>query len=171
VLGLWLLSQCTVETTTLDLAWRGVILGVGLGPSMGTFNMVVQAALPKTRLGVGTSATQFFRQIGGAVGVAVFGSIMTQSLAGAAAHAGLGKAVDLNALREMASHQTGEAAAGAAAAPHQFEMGVRTLVAGAVTHVFLAGAAVAVLAVVLTMLIPNTRLEHAKPHAPEPTDA
>jgi hypothetical protein len=129
---------------------------------MGTFNMVVQAALPKTRLGVGTSATQFFRQIGGAVGVAVFGSIMTQSVARGASEAGLGKAIDLNVMRELATHE------GAASAPHQLEMGVRIIVAEAVTHVFLAGAVVAVLAVLLTLLIPNTKLEHAKPHAAEP---
>jgi EmrB/QacA subfamily drug resistance transporter len=170
VLGLWLLSRCTVETSTLDLSWRVLILGVGLGPSMGTFNMVVQAALPKTRLGVGTSATQFFRQIGGAVGVAVFGSIMTQSVAMASAHAGLGKTIDLNAMRELATHQIGEAGAAAGAAPHQMDMGVRIIVAEAVTHVFLAGSIVAVLAVLLTVLIPAAKLEHARAHAPEPPE-
>jgi len=170
--GLFLLSRCDAHTSSLDLAWRVLILGIGLGPSMGTFNMVVQAALPKSRLGVGTSATQFFRQIGGAVGVAVFGAIMTHSLAVSAASAagepgGKVHTLNLSDLQKMIAGPGAEnVAASGVIAPHQLDIGLRMIVADATTAVFFTGMAAALIAVLLTMLIPANKLDHGRPEAP-----
>jgi MFS family permease len=46
--------------------------------------IAVQAAVPRDELGLATSVTQFFRTIGGAIGLSVMGAVMAQRL-----HAGL----------------------------------------------------------------------------------
>nr|MDQ6907598.1 MFS transporter [Chloroflexota bacterium] len=46
------------------------------GLTMPIFTLIVQNAAPQRQIGAATAAVQFFRQIGGTVGAAVFGSIM-----------------------------------------------------------------------------------------------
>jgi hypothetical protein len=45
-------------------------------------NVCAQNAAPRAQLGAVTSSVQFFRNIGGTVGSAIFGTIMTSSLSG-----------------------------------------------------------------------------------------
>ena len=79
-LGLWLMTH--IEwTTELPLLWVWMfITGVGIGPTLAAFTIVVQSAVPFSKLGVATSNLTFFRQIGGSVGLAVVGTIFAQSL-------------------------------------------------------------------------------------------
>ena len=79
-IGVLLLMQIGPDTTTRDLAWRLTITGVGLGPLQGLFALVIQNASPLSELGVATSISQFSRQIGSTVGVAIFGTFLTHSL-------------------------------------------------------------------------------------------
>jgi MFS family permease len=53
------------------------VLGIGLGPTNAMFLVAAQAAAPAALLGTTTSAHQFFRQVGGTLGVAAFGALMT----------------------------------------------------------------------------------------------
>ena len=80
LLGTFLLSNISLETTQFGLAWRMVIVGIGLGPSMSLFTLAIQNAVPMSQLGIATSASQFFRQIGSTIGLAVFGSLLTLSV-------------------------------------------------------------------------------------------
>src|SRR5205823_8894001 len=69
------------STMTIDIpTWRTsiymVILGIGLGIAQPLYTLIVQNAFPPQRLGVVTSATTFFRSIGGTIGVALFGTIV-----------------------------------------------------------------------------------------------
>jgi EmrB/QacA subfamily drug resistance transporter len=75
--GLWLLTQISLETTSFDLGWRMIIVGIGLGPAQSLFTLAVQNAVPRQQLGTATSASQFFRQIGSTIGLAVFGTLLT----------------------------------------------------------------------------------------------
>ncbi len=56
------------------------ILGMGLGPLQSLYSVAIQNAVPMNRIGVVTSANQFFRQIGSTVGVAIFGTLLTNNL-------------------------------------------------------------------------------------------
>jgi hypothetical protein len=58
-----------------------LICGLGLGPSMPLYTLAIQNAVPLPLIGQATSAGQFFRQIGGAIGAAVMGTLLTASLA------------------------------------------------------------------------------------------
>lgn len=55
-------------------AWQ-FVLGVGIGPTMAVFTIVIQNAVPFSKLGVATSNLTFFRQIGGTVGLSIAGSL------------------------------------------------------------------------------------------------
>ena len=58
-----------------------VLVGCGLGLTMLTLLIAVQQAVERTKLGVATSLNQFSRSIGGALGVAVMGAVLTAGLA------------------------------------------------------------------------------------------
>lgn len=75
-------------------AMRDVLLaGVGMGLNMVPMLIAVQSAVPRTELGVATSMTQFFRAVGGAIGLSLMGAVMAQRL-----HAGLPMADALHAV-------------------------------------------------------------------------
>jgi hypothetical protein len=56
------------------------VIGTGLGLAMLTLLIAVQHAVPKPQLGIATSLNQFFRSIGGAMGVALLGAVLTAGL-------------------------------------------------------------------------------------------
>jgi len=56
-----------------------VVLGVGFGLVLPTMSLVVQNAVPYQYLGVASSSSQFFRQIGSVLGIAIFGAILANS--------------------------------------------------------------------------------------------
>jgi len=80
MIGVLFLSRIGIETSRLDLAWRMFVVGLGLGPTMSMFNLAVQNAVPMNRIGVATSSSQFFRQIGTTIGAAIFGTLLINNL-------------------------------------------------------------------------------------------
>lgn len=56
------------------------VMGAGLGLIMQIIVLVVQNAVSPDQIGTATSANNYFREMGGAIGVAVFGSIFTNRL-------------------------------------------------------------------------------------------
>ncbi|NUK23254.1 MFS transporter [Streptomyces lunaelactis] len=84
--GMWLLSRLETGTPRLDYSIWQAVLGVGIGLVMPVLILAVQNAVPPADLGTATSANNYFRQIGGSVGAAVFGTLfanrLTDALAG-----------------------------------------------------------------------------------------
>jgi EmrB/QacA subfamily drug resistance transporter len=78
--GLYLLSQVTVGTPEIDVVRGLVLVGIGMGVAMPLYVNAVQSALPQQYLGVASSQIQFWRNIGGTVGVAVLGSVLSHEL-------------------------------------------------------------------------------------------
>jgi EmrB/QacA subfamily drug resistance transporter len=78
--GVVSLTGIDADTTSLDLAWRLALTGLGLGPAQNLFSLVIQNAAPMKDLGVATSMSQFSRQMGSTVGVAVFGTFLIHAL-------------------------------------------------------------------------------------------
>lgn len=78
--GLVLMTQLRADTD-LPVLWFWMFLtGVGIGPTLSVFTIVVQNAVPFSQLGVATSNLTFFRQIGGSVGLAITGTIFGSRL-------------------------------------------------------------------------------------------
>lgn len=71
----FLLSTMTVNTTQLTAMLYIIILGVGIGTVTPMLTLAVQSAFGAEQRGVATSATQFFRSIGGTMGITVLGAI------------------------------------------------------------------------------------------------
>ncbi|HYE64133.1 MAG TPA: MFS transporter, partial [Pyrinomonadaceae bacterium] len=80
-LGFALLSNFGREMSPLWLYADLIMIGAGLGLTMLTLLIAVQQAVPRTQLGIATSLNQFSRSIGGAVGVAVMGTVLSAGLA------------------------------------------------------------------------------------------
>ena len=79
--GIFLLSRMTVETTYAQAIFNIVLVGLGIGTALPLFTIAVQNAVPYRVMGIATSSVQFFRSIGAAVGLAVFGSVMASRFA------------------------------------------------------------------------------------------
>jgi len=80
-LGLALLSKITPETSYAIAIVDIVLVGFGLGVTLPLYTIAVQNAVSYNVLGAATSAVPFFRSMGGAVGLAIFGSVMTNRFA------------------------------------------------------------------------------------------
>lgn len=79
-LGYWMLTRLGVDSKQSSLTLAMTVVGIGLGMCMQLYTLVVQNNAARRDLGVATAATQFFRNVGSTVGVAVFGTIMTTEL-------------------------------------------------------------------------------------------
>lgn len=60
----------------------GLLIGTGMGFSVVTLLLAVQNTVERRHLGAATAGNQFFRSIGGAIGVALMGAAMVHSLSG-----------------------------------------------------------------------------------------
>jgi EmrB/QacA subfamily drug resistance transporter len=83
--GFLLLTRLDVSSTSGEVTLDMVVVGLGLGIGMQTYVLAVQNAAPSGTMGVATAATQFFRSVGGTVGVAAMGALLTAGLHGGAA--------------------------------------------------------------------------------------
>ncbi|GHE68552.1 MFS transporter [Streptomyces longispororuber] len=85
VAGMYLLSRLEADTPRLHYSLWMAVLGAGVGLVMPVLILAVQNAVPAADLGTATSANNFFRQIGGSVGAAVFGTLFAARLTDALA--------------------------------------------------------------------------------------
>ncbi|MQY39681.1 putative multidrug resistance protein MdtD [Streptomyces sp. RB17] len=79
--GMWLLSRLEVDTPRLHYSIWMAVLGAGIGMVMPVLVLAVQNSVRPADLGTATSANNYFRQIGGSVGAAVFGTLFANRLA------------------------------------------------------------------------------------------
>jgi EmrB/QacA subfamily drug resistance transporter len=78
--GMALLTLLDTNSSVYLAVLPMVVIGLGIGSSMPIVNLVLQNSVPHQMLGVVSSSAQFFRQIGGTLGVAVFGTLVTNRL-------------------------------------------------------------------------------------------
>ena len=79
--AIFLLSRLAVSTPIWLAALYLFVLGLGLGMVMQVLVLAAQNAVPYKLLGVATSGSTLFRQIGGSIGVSIFGAIFANQLA------------------------------------------------------------------------------------------
>ena len=78
--GMFLMTHLSADTSTPVLWLWMACVGVGIGPSMSVFTVVIQNAVSRREMGVATSTMTFIRQIGGTIGLAVAGSVFSARL-------------------------------------------------------------------------------------------
>ncbi|WNI16478.1 MDR family MFS transporter [Actinacidiphila sp. ITFR-21] len=76
VAGMLMLWRLEADSGLLYVDLAMFVVGAGLGLNMQTIVLAMQNAVPPRDIGVATSSTTFFRQMGGTLGVAVFLSIV-----------------------------------------------------------------------------------------------
>ena len=137
-LGVWLLSTMGVTTSFVLATGYMFVVGLGLGLVMQNVVLAIQNSVAPRHLGTATSSSQFFRSIGGTVGVTVFGALVTARLA---AH-GLADAATLRATPEALLQL-----------PPEVLAPLRAGVADAVTFVFLVAVPIGALSFVLALFL------------------
>jgi len=148
------------------VAWRMLVLGVGLGPGQSLFALAVQNAMPISRLGVVTSSSQFFRQIGSTVGTALFGALLTARLAGEmAAHGEGGPQSGLAQLQALAIGGEGGAHPLAGAGHIAVDPIVRLAFSASMTSLFDGALIVVGLGLLAIIAIPHVELRKHHVHA------
>jgi EmrB/QacA subfamily drug resistance transporter len=86
--GMWLISRSTATTSALTLIAELFVAGIGIGFFVQVSLLAGQNAADYKDLGVATGTLNFFKSIGGALGAALFGALLTAGLAnGAPVHA------------------------------------------------------------------------------------
>jgi MFS family permease len=71
------ISRMGVSTSYSLVLVNMMVVGVGLGMTLPVFNLAVQNAVDIKQVGVATSSLQFLRSIGGSLGTAVFGAVLS----------------------------------------------------------------------------------------------
>ena len=78
--GMVLLSQLDIHSTGVYASLSMLVLGLGLGMVMQVLVLAVQNAVDYRNMGVATSGSLLFRQVGGSIGIALFGAIFANRL-------------------------------------------------------------------------------------------
>jgi EmrB/QacA subfamily drug resistance transporter len=114
--GLWWLSNVTASTGYLHLAIAVVLMGGGMGLIMAPASESIMSALPQEQAGAGSAINDTVREVGGALGVAVVGSIVSAAYRSQLHLAGLPAAVTRTARSSIAAADQVAAHAGPHAA-------------------------------------------------------
>ncbi len=86
-LGYLYLTSYNADMPYWQISIGMVMIGLGLGQLMQTLTLAAQNSVPASEIGVATSSATFFRQMGGTMGVAIFISILFNSLGDTIANA------------------------------------------------------------------------------------
>jgi EmrB/QacA subfamily drug resistance transporter len=157
-LGFTLLSMYQRETARLWLYVDLILIGAGLGLTMLTLLIAVQQAVSRAQLGIATSLNQFSRSIGGAVGVAVMGAVLSAGLASQLTEVARrgNTSLTLERAQELSANPNALIDPHARAAlPSNVLDALQASLAGAIHKVFWVGTAFAGLALLVSFYLPR----------------
>lgn len=169
LVGMLLFTQLQVGTSLWLAFGYMVVIGIGLGLCMQSLILAVQNAVSMRDLGAGTSAATFFRSLGGAFGVAILGAVLSARLT-----SGLADRLPAAIAQLPPPEQAAVAASGGAdisvndpatimALPAPVRAAVQTAFVESLDRVFLTAGVIAILAVLVTLALPDDRLRGAGP--------
>jgi EmrB/QacA subfamily drug resistance transporter len=77
--GLALMAMLPAQHASFwgDVAWRMIVMAFGMGLTMAPATESIMGSLPRAKAGVGSAVNDTTRQVGGALGVAIIGSVMS----------------------------------------------------------------------------------------------
>ncbi|HEX6075450.1 MAG TPA: MDR family MFS transporter [Micromonosporaceae bacterium] len=172
--GMLLFAQLDVDTPLWLAFCYMVVLGIGIGLSMQSLLLAVQNSLALSEMGAGTSSVAFFRSLGGSFGVATLGAVLTarvdhwmaKLMPGALAELPVGAAERLpsGSNRELLNEPSA-----IMALPEPIRAVIQESFVTGLGTVFLVCAGVALVAVVITALMPNQVLQGGTGKPPRAT--
>jgi EmrB/QacA subfamily drug resistance transporter len=134
-----------------------VLTGMGMGLSMPTLTVTIQNAVPRSDLGVATSSMSFLRSLGGSLGVALAGGVMTARLKSLLP-------ADMQRIGGRGSLDAGVDQI--ASLPAIDQLAVLGAYQHAIAATFIIGAIVGGLGFVVALLLPDTKLVSARTAEP-----
>jgi EmrB/QacA subfamily drug resistance transporter len=163
--GLAIIAQVGTHTSYGLMATGLVVLGVGMGAAMTPATTAITEALPRSQQGVGSALNDLTREVGGAIGIAVIGSVLTSTYS---------NRVDLTGLSTQVAAKVKSSFALAAHMPAPISDRANTAFVSAMHIALLSAAAAALFAAVgvavLLAKAGSTDL-NAVPNAPEAAEA
>ncbi|MEV0730380.1 MDR family MFS transporter [Polymorphospora sp. NPDC050346] len=171
LVGMLLFTRLEVDTSLWLAFGFMVVIGVGLGLCMQSLVLAVQNGVPPRDLGAGTSAVTFFRSLGGSFGVAILGAVLSARLTTELAD---------RMPRAIAQLPPEQAAAFAGASSTSFSVNEPSVILAlpdpiraavqesfvdSLHVVFLVAGLIAIIAVAVTVLLPDHELRGAMPAA------
>jgi len=154
VVGMYLLSLLGAGTASWIASVDMLVVGIGIGLVMQVLVLVVQNDAAPQHMGVATSMATFFRSVGGAFGVAIFGAIFAARLSlPAAVRARVGNGVHIDPARAKRLP------------PHVHELFLRSF-AHALHGVFLYGMVLSLLPFALAWVLEERPLRETLQPAP-----
>jgi EmrB/QacA subfamily drug resistance transporter len=162
-IGLFLLSTMNPQTSLVTASLFMIVFGAGLGLVMQVLVIAVQNAVSLQDLGTATSATTFFRSLGGSFGTALFGAVMSSRLTTEIGRLlpGVENTVPIGEL-------TGSPAL-IAQLPDQVREPLMQAFSNAITDVFLVAIPFAAIALLLMLVLPELPLRETA-HVTAPTE-
>ncbi|MED5020138.1 MDR family MFS transporter [Paenibacillus chibensis] len=161
--GFVFLSQITVDTTKFQIVCYMIVTGLGMGAVYPTVGTAAQSAVNSSTRGVATSSSQFFRSIGGTIGISVFGALMSHQMTSGMIE--LGNKLDtfsVEQLKELANPQALLDASTRISLPTEVFMGMREELSHALDNVFLGGLICVGIGFIASICIGNARLVEKK---------
>jgi EmrB/QacA subfamily drug resistance transporter len=152
VLALGLMTQLGVETSRLTVTIDMIILGLGLGMIMQVLILAAQNSVEPKDVGVATAASTLFRQVGGSIGLSVFGALFANRLAAGMLTSGMPA--------EAIPGGTFSPAA-VAALPEALRLPVQEVFVNSLHIVFLVAAVIGVVAFALALFVEEKPLRSA----------
>ncbi|MFJ8852763.1 MFS transporter [Streptomyces sp. NPDC102437] len=148
--ALALLATLSTDTSLWTVRAALLLMGIGFGQLMGQLVQLVQDTAPAEQLGVATTGVRFFQNLGGALGAALFGTVLSR------VYAARGPGGTTSTMGRLTGHA------------HQ--QALEAFVAST-NVVFWAATGVMLLATVLATRLPSRREPEPKPEAADTNTA
>ncbi|MGK5521322.1 MDR family MFS transporter [Micromonospora sp. URMC 107] len=167
--GMLLFTRLEVDTSLWVAFGFMVVIGIGLGLCMQSLILAVQNSVSMRDLGAGTSSATFFRSLGGSFGVAILGAVLSSRLASELADRLPGAIAVLPPEQQAAVAASGGAdvsvndPATILALPAPVRAAVQAAFVESLHLVFLTTGLIAIVAVLVTLALPNEKLRGAGP--------
>ncbi|MFG3553641.1 MDR family MFS transporter [Micromonospora sp. NPDC047557] len=169
LVGMLLFTRLQVGTSLWVAFGFMVVIGVGLGLCMQSLVLAVQNAVSVRDLGAGTSSATFFRSLGGSFGVAILGTVLSSRLNSQLADRLPGAIAQLPPEQRAAVAANGGTnisindPATIMALPGAVRAAIQASFVESLHLVFLTTGLVAIVAVLVTLALPNNELRGAGP--------
>ncbi len=160
-LGMFLLSRLTADSSGWASGVSMLVVGLGLGFVMQVLIIVVQNAVDFRVMGVATSTATFFRAMGGTIGIAVSGALLSSRL-----EANLRELLPAGAAARIPADQLTGSPEAIRALPAQVEGPVIEAFVDSLQVVFLASVPVALAAFALSWFLKELPLRSAHDAGP-----
>lgn len=159
-IGMFLLSTIRIDTPYWQIGLYLLVLGLGLGNVMQVLILAVQNSVNPRDVGVATSGSTFFRSVGGTIGTAVFGAVLTNRLTQEISNAfpNGGGGIDISSVTDAMSKIS--------ALPEAIKEIVLNAFTVALDSVFLTAVPVLIIAFIVSLFLKDVRLRKHGEGAP-----